>query len=87
MSSSYSTGYKCPDCGIVYPAPVGTWKSTSIPPMTLHQYYAGQALQGFFSGIPFDVETPMTEVDDKYLQEVAKVCFKMAKAMIQESER
>jgi hypothetical protein len=55
--------------------------------MTLREYYAGQALQGFFSGIPFDPETPMTEADDKYLEEVARVCFKMADAMMKQAEK
>ena len=55
--------------------------------MSLREYYAGQALQGFFSGIPFDPETPMTEADDKYLEEVARVCFKMADAMMKEAEK
>lgn len=55
--------------------------------LTKREYYAGQALQGFFSGIPFDSETPMTEADDKYLQEVARVCFKMADAMLAESQK
>ena len=57
------------------------------PRMSLREYYAGQALQGFFSGIPFDPETPMTEADDKYLEEVARVCFKMADAMLRESAK
>lgn len=57
------------------------------PKMTMREYYAGQALQGFFSGIPFDVETPMTEADDKYLEEVARVCFKMADAMLAQSQK
>lgn len=64
-----------------FPSPMGDTG------MDLREYYAGQALQGFFSGIPFDVETPMTEADDKYLQEVARVCFKMAEAMLKESQK
>ena len=55
--------------------------------LTKREYFAGQALQGFFSGIPFDSETPMTEADDKDLQEVARVCFKMADAMLAESQK
>lgn len=50
--------------------------------LTKREYFAGQALQGFFAGVPFDSEIPMTEADDKYLEEVARVCFKMADAML-----
>lgn len=57
------------------------------PGLSKREWFAGQALQGFFSGIPFDSETPMTEADDKYLQEVARVCFKMAGAMLAESQK
>lgn len=74
----------------VYPRPLNPKTGTDpfySDGLTIREYYAGQALQGFFSGIPFDSETPMTEADDKYLQEVARVCFKMADAMLAESQK
>lgn len=62
-----------------FPSPMGDTG------MTLRQWYAGQALQGFFSGVPFDAETPLTEADKKYFQEIARTCYEMADAMILEN--
>lgn len=64
-----------------FPSPMGDMG------MSLRQWYAGQALQGFFAGVPFDSETPLTEADKKYFRDIAKVCFEMADAMCKESEK
>lgn len=55
--------------------------------ITKKEWFAGQALQGFFSGVPFDAETPLTEADRKYFQEIARTCYEMADAMVAEGEK
>lgn len=55
--------------------------------LTKREWFAGQALQGFFSGVPFDAETPLTEADRKYFKEIARTCYEMADAMIAEGSK
>jgi hypothetical protein len=55
--------------------------------LSKREYFAAQALQGFFSGVPFDAETPLTEADRKYFQEIARTCYEMADAMVAEGNK
>lgn len=53
--------------------------------LTKREYLAGQALQGFFSGVPFPLPSQDMEATEAFeLSEMARLCVASADALIAE---
>lgn len=58
---------------------------TSAKGLTKREYLAGQALQGFFSGVPFPLaDQPLDPGEELALSEAARLCVAAADALIEE---
>lgn len=62
-----------------FPAPE-TFAGPAVPGMTMREWYAGRALTGFCA-------CPLTNFEDASVEGLVRLSFRMADAMIVESQR